>query len=272
MSLQREMRAKESGSAVLLIQTDGAEATGVTEVLKSGFQVRSCPSLLNGLAQAMQQGFAAVVLDLRLADFDPTEAIHQIRRRSNAGLLAIASEASEGVAALEAGADDFVVAGQYELLELTARLRAVLRRTQQQPVAVTDLTIGQLRINSLMRSVVYKDQPVQLTSMEFDLLELLTRSAGRVVSRDEITTILNQRTATPFERAIDVHISRLRKKLRANLIRSIRGVGYLLQPPAQGSTSENLSLESPDAFGQRPATAFETTGFRQPVQLTSPAA
>ncbi len=83
-----------------------------------------------------------------------------------------------------------------------------------------------------------------------------------MVSRDEIATILNQRTATPFERAIDVHISRLRKKLRANLIRSIRGVGYLLQPV--GLPPLEVEADS------RPQPSFEPSGFL-PLQFSSPA-
>ncbi len=91
------------------------------------------------------------------------------------------------------------------------------------------MSLGSVRLNPTTREVWSGGAPVDLTAMEFDLLELLIRSAGRVVSRDEITAALFEREATPYDRFLDVHISRLRKKLEGGrgLIRTIRGVGYV---------------------------------------------
>jgi two-component system response regulator CpxR len=91
------------------------------------------------------------------------------------------------------------------------------------------LTISEIQVNPATREVWSVGLPVELTAMEFDLLEMLMRSAGKVVSRDEITAALFEREATPYDRFLDVHISHLRKKLESgrSLIRTVRGVGYV---------------------------------------------
>jgi len=91
------------------------------------------------------------------------------------------------------------------------------------------LEVGVLRVNVTNREAWFADSPLELTAMEFDLLEMLVRAAGRVVSREEITAALFEREATPYDRFLDVHISHLRKKLEGghSLIRTVRGVGYV---------------------------------------------
>src|SRR5207302_793990 len=114
---------------------------------------------------------------------------------------------------LNAGADDYLLK-PFDPDELLARIRAVLRRTESANwKASKDVTIGDIRINVATRKVWIADSPADLTEMEFDLLEMLMRSAGRVVSRDELTLALFERVAEPYDRILDVHISRLRKKL-----------------------------------------------------------
>ena len=109
-------------------------------------------------------------------------------------------------------------------------MRAVLRRAESLPRAESAvINVGNLRVAPGTREVWCAGVPVELTAMEFDLLEMLIRSAGRVVSRDEITAALFEREASPYDRFLDVHISHLRKKLEDSrgLIRTIRGVGYM---------------------------------------------
>jgi two-component system response regulator CpxR len=91
------------------------------------------------------------------------------------------------------------------------------------------LTVGDIKLNPTTREARIGGSPVELTEVEFDLLEMLMRSAGRIVSRDEITLALFEREATPYDRFLDVHISHLRKKLDGGrkLIRAVRGVGYV---------------------------------------------
>ena len=111
-------------------------------------------------------------------------------------------------------------------------MRAVLRRSGNSDTAGNAaIEIGELKLDPESREVWMRNEPVVVTSIEFDILECLVRSAGRVVSRDGLAAVLYQREATPYERAIDVHISHLRKKLDRedeSLIHTVRGSGYML--------------------------------------------
>ena len=135
---------------------------------------------------------------------------------------------------LNAGADDYLPK-PFGPEELLARIRAVLRRSgsMDQGKAHT-LEIDGLTLDERSREVWAGTERIDVTSLEFDILDLLARSAGRIVSRDELTSALHQRESNPYERSLDVHISHLRKKLeRGDLtpIRTVRGVGYMF---AQG--------------------------------------
>jgi two-component system response regulator CpxR len=130
---------------------------------------------------------------------------------------------------LNTGADDYLPK-PFDPDELLARIHAVLRRSDSADwKGGAVITIGNIQLNPTTRETWVAGSPVELTSVEFDLLEMLIRSAGRVVSRDEITIALFERRATPYDRFLDVHISHLRKKLEGgrNLIRAVRGVGYV---------------------------------------------
>jgi two-component system response regulator CpxR len=136
------------------------------------------------------------------------------------------------IAGLQAGADDYL-SKPFEPDELLARIEAVLRRSGPARLHRTDVLEAKgIRLSSGSREVERDGVQIELTSSEFDILELLMRSAGRVVSRDEISSVLYQRETTPYERSLDVHVSHLRRKLDQSgttLIRAVRGVGYIFR-------------------------------------------
>ena len=143
-------------------------------------------------------------------------------------MLTARGEDVDRIIGLELGADDYLPK-PFNPRELAARIRAILRRYEPRPAAVS----GRLEVNGVTldpgtREVISHGKSVDLTTFEFDILELLMRSAGRVLSRDTLMENFYNRKATAFDRSIDMHISHLRKKLDAgdNIIKTIRGVGY----------------------------------------------
>jgi DNA-binding response OmpR family regulator len=184
-----------------------------------------------GPASALRGGYDLVILDVVLPGIDGFAVLEQLRRKKNLPVIMLTArvQQQDRVLGLNSGADDYLPK-PFDPDELLARVRAVLRRTEaaSRP-AGKNIAVGRIRVNGSTREVWSSGMPVDLTAMEFDLLELLMRSAGRVVSRDDITATLFEREATPYDRFLDVHISHLRKKLAGGrgLIRTIRGVGYV---------------------------------------------
>jgi len=184
-----------------------------------------------GLASAAGGTYDLVILDVMLPVIDGFTVLQHLRRRNNLPVIILTARVQhqDRILGLNAGADDYL-SKPFDPDELLARIRAVLRRTETTNwKGRNEVTIGDIRINGTTRQLWIAGSPAELTQMEFDLLEILMRSAGRVVSRDEITLALFERPAAPFDRILDVHISHLRRKLKGgrNLIRTIRGVGYV---------------------------------------------
>jgi DNA-binding response OmpR family regulator len=182
-----------------------------------------------GLACAASGTYDLVILDVMLPVIDGFGVLQQLRRRKDVPVILLTARVQhhDRILGLNAGADDYLPK-PFDPDELLARIRAVLRRTNAAKGS-RDVTIGEIRINATNREVWIAGSPADLTEMEFDLLEILMRSAGRVVSRDELSLALFQRKASPYDRILDVHISHLRKKLEGgrSMIRTIRGVGYV---------------------------------------------
>jgi len=167
-----------------------------------------------------------------LPEIDGFAVLQQLRRKKSLPVIMLTARVhrDDRILGLNIGADDYLPK-PFDPDELMARIQAVLRRTSiAKQQAESSLTAGKIRIDLTSREVWSAGTPVELTSMEFDLLELLMHSQGSVVSREEITARLFEREATPYDRFLDVHVSHLRTKLRGGrgLIRAIRGVGYVL--------------------------------------------
>jgi DNA-binding response OmpR family regulator len=217
----------------LLLVDDDAELCGMMKEFfaEAGHHLECAYTGREGLACALNGAHDLVILDVMLPNLDGFSVLQQLRRRKDLPVIMLTArvQQQDRILGLNSGADDYLPK-PFDPDELLARVRAVVRRTESslRPEA-SAMTIGNIRLNATTREVWSAGAPVELTAMEFDLLEMLIRSAGRVVSREEITAALFEREATPYDRFLDVHISHLRKKLEGGrrLIRTIRGVGYV---------------------------------------------
>jgi two-component system response regulator CpxR len=219
--------------SLLLIDDDRALCTLMSEFFSShDFRLTTANDGPSGLGKALEGKHDLILLDWMLPALEGIEVLKHLRRKSSTPVIVLTARTAQAdrIAGLDAGADDYLPK-PFGPQELLARVRAVLRRTEKR-VATTSKTIqvGDVRLEPESREVWLRDTRVDTTSFEFDVLDVLMSSAGRVVSRDELAAVLYQRSATPFERAIDVHVCHLRRKLETDgrtLIRSIRGVGYM---------------------------------------------
>ena len=217
----------------LLLVDDDAELCGMMSEFftQAGHRLDIAYSGREGLANALRGFYDLVILDVMLPGIDGFAVLEQLRRKKDLPVIMLTARVhqKDRIHGLNAGADDYLPK-PFDPDELLARIRAVLRRSEGSGRTSEGLmTIANVRLHPGTREVWCGNDPVELTAMEFDLLELLMRSAGNVVSRDEISSVLFEREASPYDRFLDVHISHLRKKLESGrtLIRTIRGVGYV---------------------------------------------
>ena len=196
------------------------------------------PDAARGLGPAAE-AYRLVLLDAAMAGLDAPAAVRAFRDRSMLPVVVISllTRAADPVATLESGADDYV-GGPLDPEEVVARMRAVLRRQRVDRGGGGIAEAGGVQLECSARQARIDGACVDLTAVEFDLLEHLVRHAGRKVLRDDLTRAAWGRQASPLDRALDVHISRLRRKIAAGArIVTVRGVGYMLavsrlDPPA----------------------------------------
>jgi two-component system response regulator CpxR len=219
------------GPSLLLIDADQelcAFLQGFFEL--RGLRLEAVHDGRRGLARALHGSYELILLDMMMPELGGIELLRQLRRRSEVPVIVISARTAQAdrVLCLDAGADDYLPK-PFSSDELLARVRAVLRRADASwRIQSEVLELGPCRLVPRTREAWCDERPLGLTTLEFDILELLVRSAGRAVSRNEVMTCLHQRQITPFDRSLDVHVSRIRKKLgrRGGLIQTIRGVGY----------------------------------------------
>ncbi len=225
-----------TAARLLLIDDDAKLARLLTEYLgNQGFSVAHASDGSRGLAMLQGGGYDAVLLDLMLPGLDGLSVCRKIRESGQnlpIVMLTARGEEADRVVGLELGADDYLPK-PFSPRELLARLRAVLRRAHPAREGDAPLRRGTLALDPRTREVTLGNQPVRLTTYEFELLRLLMLEAGHVLSSDRILDRLKGEEFESFDRSIDVHISRLRQKLgdsprQPRLIKTIRGVGYLL--------------------------------------------
>ena len=224
-------------SATILIIDDDRELCALlAEFLQlEGFVASVIHDGAAAVDQCRAQSYDAIVLDIMLPGLQGLEVLRSLRRFTSTPVLMLTArgEDTDRIVGLEMGADDYL-AKPCNPRELAARLRAILRRSgpgpDEQREQGQELVVGQARMNSADRSASYAGADLQLTSAEFNVLSTLLARAGSVVDKESLCRLALGRPLAAYDRSIDVHISKLRKKLAAaggdNLIVSVRGSGY----------------------------------------------
>lgn len=229
---------------ILVIDDDAELCELVGEYLESeGFHIESEGSGDHGAERALEHDYSLIILDVMLPGINGFEALRRIRSRSDVPVLMLTArgEDVDRIVGLEIGADDYLPK-PFNPRELVARIHAILRRSRARSSSdglpqVEQVAVGDVTLDTGSRTVTRDGIPARLTAMEFDVLEVLLRNAGRVVGREKLVEQVLGRQYSPYDRSIDVHVSNLRKKLGHKVgnmerIKSVRQVGYLYALPA----------------------------------------
>lgn len=229
-----------AGARRLLVIDDDVELCElVAEFLaREGFAAEFAHDGERGLESALAGDHQAIILDVMLPRLGGFEVLRRVRERKRTPVLMLTARGDhvDRIVGLEMGADDYIPK-PFDPRELVARLRAVLRRTEAPAggavgEAAEALVVDDLRLDPSAREAWRGRQRLELTAVEFDLLAALMRSAGRVVSRDDLSRAVLGRAFQAFDRSIDMHVSHLRRKLGdapgGTLIKTVRSAGYLL--------------------------------------------
>jgi DNA-binding response OmpR family regulator len=217
----------------VLLADDDVELSGMlAEYLeREGFAVTAVHDGEAAAALAVTGRFQIAVLDVMMPRLDGMEALRRIRQTSRIPIIMLTARGDDidRIIGLELGADDYVPK-PCTPRELAARLRAILRRVQPRAEAGSAVAAGGLTLWPEKRRVEWRGTPVELTSTQFNVLEVLLRNAGRVVSKKELCEQALGRPLARFDRSVDVHVSSIRQKLGegAGLIHTVRGAGYQL--------------------------------------------
>ncbi len=218
---------------MLLVDDDVNLCALLCERLKGeGVALESVHDGVRGLERARSREHSMVILDLMLPGMPGLEVLRNLRVWSSIPVIVLTARGEEidRVLGLEIGADDYL-AKPFSPRELIARMRAVLRRTTPTPSSTPLIEIAGVSINSAAREAWLEGMKLNLTSVEFSLLEAFLHNAGSVVSREQLTETVLGRKLGPFDRVIDVHVSNLRKKLgfdkEGERIKAVRGSGYI---------------------------------------------
>ncbi|MDX1722443.1 MAG: response regulator [Pseudomonas sp.] len=232
----------QEGTQILVVDDDGEVRQLLEDYLGGhGYQVRTCADS-TGMRQALQAGSPdLVLLDVGLPGEDGLSLARFLREHHDLPVIMIsgAGSALDRIIGLEVGADDYL-AKPFDPRELLARVKTVLRRYRRTAVreagaeSEEGIRLGRYRLD-LQRRQLYDEQghEVELTAMEFDLLQAFAQRPNRPLSRDQLLNLTQNRDWNPYDRSIDIRIARLRRKLeddpeKPQIIRTLRGVGYML--------------------------------------------
>jgi two-component system, OmpR family, response regulator CpxR len=223
---------------ILIIDDDTELTELVGEYLKAeGFEIETVHEGTSGLARAMSGEHTLAIVDVMLPGMNGLDIVRELRKHSRMPVLILTArgEDVDRIVGLEIGADDYLPK-PFNPRELAARIRAILRRavpSQDSAKGPEKIVVGEVQLDPAARTVLADGEPVELTSVEFDVLEALMRAAGQVVTREQIAQDVLGRKFMPYDRSIDMHVSKLRRKVGEEHIKTIRGVGYIYAKPTE---------------------------------------
>ncbi len=232
---------EDNSTRILIIDDDVKLCRLIANYLQPlGYEVTAEHTGRGGLTRALNETFAAIFLDVMLPGLNGFDLLRELRQHSQVPVLMLTALGDEAdrIVGLEMGADDYLPK-TFSTRELLARLRAVLRRSaitarSKEAARTAPVGVGDLWLDPEARTATLCDKPLSLTPVEYDLLFALASAAGRVRTREQLLLEVADRDFESFDRAIDVHISSLRRKLgddprTPRFIETIRGSGYMMR-------------------------------------------
>ena len=238
MGAPNQSPASTSGR-ILVIDDDAELCKLVARFLTAeGFRVETVRTSTQGVERARSREHELIVLDVMLPGMDGFEILRRLRMASRTPVLMLTARGDDldRILGLEIGADDYLPK-PFNPRELAARIRAILRRANASASAPNSapLVVADLELNPNSRVARIRREVLNLTTIEFDLLDKFMKSVGRVIGREELVKEVLGREFSPFDRSIDTHVCNLRKKIGpysngTERIKNVRGVGYLFAP------------------------------------------
>lgn len=194
---------------------------------EDGYAVDEAADGKDGLYKATTWEYDAIVLDLMLPGLTGWQVLQELRRVKKTPVLILTARdgVDDRVRGLDKGADDYLIK-PFDLKELLARIRALIRRSVG--LASPEITVGSITLHTHSRTVTQNGQPVNLTALEYSLVELLVLNLGKLVTRTDIYNHLFDENEDSLSNLVDVHVSNIRKKLGKDLIVTRRGLGYII--------------------------------------------
>jgi len=222
----------------LLVVDDDVELCALVSefLMREGFDVECANTGDQGLEAAMSGQHEAIVLDVMLPHMNGFELLRQIRTQKRTPILMLTARGDhvDRIVGLEMGADDYIPK-PFDPRELVARIRAVLRRADAaaEPADAGErIVAGAIEIDLAAHEARSEARRLELTAVEFEMLTAFARAYGRVVSREELSQVALRRPFDPRDRSVDMYVSKLRRKLGAHAIRTVRSAGYMLVRPS----------------------------------------
>lgn len=214
---------------ILVVEDELDLQRGLTRALRDeGYAVDAADNGEDGLFNAENTDYDAIVLDVMMPRLDGWEVLKRLRKTKRTPVLMLTArdQSKDRVRGLDTGADDYLVK-PFDLPELLARLRALIRRTANK--VTNQIEIGDVVIDTAARIVTHQKQPVELTAREYSLVEYLALHRGEVVTRTTLYEHLFDENDSSLSNLLDVHVSNVRRKLGAEFITTRRGHGYCIE-------------------------------------------